>query len=291
MTKFFKFITTNNAYILLLVYCGIAGILIVYQEALSLKSLLSQGMELRAGISHRLSDLHQYLRLKEENERLTLQNAILLADAVTGSNALRDSARVNRMATFVHRHPAGFTPARIVERRFNTTENVLVLNVGSRQGVAENMPVLTPDGLVGRVIRVTNNYSKVMPVIHSEFSVGVMSDSNMTQGLLRWNGKREQTAQMNYVPLSSSIDVGETLYTTDFSTFALRGIPVGRVSKVAPETQFFSVDVALFVDFSSLTHVLVADKTADPEKMELLLGPSSAGEALPEKTQNKEETP
>ena len=291
MTKFFKFITANNAYMLLLVYCGIAGILIVYQEALSLKNLLSQGIELRAGISRRLSDLHQYFRLKEENERLTLQNAMLLGDAVTGSNALRDSARVNRMAALVNRHPVGFKPARIVERRFNTTENVLVLNAGSRQGVAEDMPVLTPDGLVGRVIRVTDNYSKVMPVIHSEFSVGVMSDSNMTQGLLRWNGKREQTAQMNYVPLSSSIDVGETLYTTDFSTFALRGIPVGRVSAVAPEKQFFSVDVTLFVDFSSLTHVLVANKTADPEKMELLLGPATAEEAPPEETPKKEATP
>ncbi len=278
MTKLFRFFTNKNAYLLLLLYCGIAGILIKFQEAYSLENLLSRGTELRAVISQRLSDISFYLKLNKENEKLTLQNSKLIADVIAQGNSLRDSASVNRTIHFMTGKPVNFIPARVVERRFNTRENVLLINAGSKQGIEKNMAVLTPDGLVGRVTQVSNNYARVMPVIHSEFSVSVVSDSNKTQGILRWNGKHEQAAQMHYVPLSSSIFVKEKLYTADFSTFALRGIPVGKITEVVPEKLFYRVNVRLGVNFSALTHVLVAQKTADPEKIQLMRDAVDDGE-------------
>ena len=281
MTKFFKFLTNNNSYLLLVVYCGIAGLLIRFQDTLSLKSLQSRGTEFRASISGLVSDIGEYFSLKRENEKLTLQNASLLADAIAGANALRDSAKVAAIAELADRHPGEFLTARVVERRFNTTENFLLVNAGSKLGVRPDMPVLTPDGLAGRVVQVSENYAKVMPVIHSDFSVSVVSDSNMTHGLLRWDGKRERIARMDYVALSSSIAKGEKLYTTDFSTFALRGIPVGEIIEVTPGKQFFNVAVRLAVDFSSLTHVMIAESSADPEKIELMYRPVT-GEDVPQ---------
>ena len=254
----------------MLLYCSIAGLLIKFEDSYSLKNLLSRGTELRAFISQRLSDISLYFNLDEENEKLTLQNSKLIADVIAQGNILRDSARVNHTARFIADKPISFTPARVVERRFNTRENVLIINAGSKQGVEPDMAVLTPDGLVGRVIQVSNNYAKVMPVIHSEFSVSVVSGSNNTHGILRWNGEQEQIAQIHYVPLSSSIQAQETVYTADFSTFALRGIPVGKVLEVVPEKQFYRINVLLGVNFSALTYVLVARKTADPEKVGLM---------------------
>ena len=284
MTKFFGFFN-NNAYLLLLLYCSIAGLLIKFEDSYSLKNLLSRGTELRAFISQRLSDISLYFNLDEENEKLTLQNSKLIADAIAQGNILRDSALVNHTARFIADKPISFTPARGVERRFNTRENVLIINAGSKQGVEPDMAVLTPDGLVGRVIQVSNNYAKVMPVIHSEFSVSVVSGSNNTHGILRWNGEQEQIAQIHYVPLSSSIQAQETVYTADFSTFALRGIPVGKVLEVVPEKQFYRINVLLGVNFSALTYVLVARKTADPEKVGLMR--DDAGENQGIQSKNK----
>ena len=124
-----------------------------------------------------------------------------------------------------------------------------------------------------------------MPVIHSEFSVSVVSGSNNTHGILRWNGEQEQIAQIHYVPLSSSIQAQETVYTADFSTFALRGIPVGKVLEVVPEKQFYRINVLLGVNFSALTYVLVARKTADPEKVGLMR--DDAGENQGIQSKNK----
>lgn len=284
MTKFFRFFN-NNAYLLLLLYCSIAGLLIKFEDSYSLKNLLSRGTELRAFISQRLSDINLYFNLNEENEKLTLQNSKLIADVIAQGNILRDSASVNHTARFIADKPISFTPARVVERRFNTRENVLIINAGSKQGLEPDMAVLTPDGLVGRVIQVSNNYAKVMPVIHSEFSVSVVSGSNNTHGILRWNGEQEQIAQIHYVPLSSSIQAQEAVYTADFSTFALRGIPVGKVLEVVPEKQFYRINVLLGVNFSALTYVLVARKTADPEKVGLMR--DEAGENQGIQSKNK----
>ena len=269
----------------MLLYCSIAGLLIKFEDSYSLKNLLSRGTELRAFISQRLSDINLYFNLNEENEKLTLQNSKLIADVIAQGNILRDSASVNHTARFIADKPISFTPARVVERRFNTRENVLIINAGSKQGLEPDMAVLTPDGLVGRVIQVSNNYAKVMPVIHSEFSVSVVSGSNNTHGILRWNGEQEQIAQIHYVPLSSSIQAQEAVYTADFSTFALRGIPVGKVLEVVPEKQFYRINVLLGVNFSALTYVLVARKTADPEKVGLMR--DDAGENQGIQSKNK----
>jgi len=283
--NFYKVFKNNNAYLLLLFYCSIAGLLIKFEQDYSLQTLLARGIELRAGVSQRLSDIYRYLQLNDENEKLALQNSVLLAEIIEQGSVLRDSASINRTARFIDSSPISFIHARVVERRFNTNENLLIINAGIKQGVEVDMAVMTPDGLVGRVIQVSNNYAKVMPVIHAEFSVSVVSDSNSTQGILSWNGKQEQLAQMHYVPLSSSIGVNENIYTADFSTFAIRGIPVGQVLNVKPDQKFYRVDVRLGADFSSLNRVLVVKKTTDPEKKSLMENTADEDQIL-EKVQN-----
>lgn len=277
MPNLFKFFSNNNAYLLLLLYCGIAGLLIKFEENYSLKSLLSRGTEVRATLSQGLSEISLYINLKQENEKLTLQNSALLADVIVKGNALRDTASIDRAASFMNNAPVHLIPARVVERRFDTSENVMIIDVGDKQGIEKDMAVLTPDGLVGRVIQVSRNYAKVMPLIHSEFSVSVVSDSSNTHGILRWNGEQEQIAQMHYVPLSSSMYKREKISTADFSTFALRGIPVGKVIEVIPEKQFYRINIELGVDFSSLTHVMVAEKTVDSEKVDLMREATDTG--------------
>ena len=266
LLKVFNYFRENNAYLFLLVYCGIAALLIRVDKNDPLKSILVRGTELKATVSQGISMIDQYFHLKEENEQLTLQNAVLLSNVIGQNALLRDSSTVNRIAEIKGRSAMRLIPARIVDRRFDLNENMLVVNAGINQGVKKDMAVLTPDGLVGRITQVTGNYAQVLPILHAEFGVIVFSDTNKTHGILKWNGKAESTAQLHYIPLSSSIEKGEKIYTADFSTFAVQGIPVGEVIDVTPGQRFFKIDIRLNVDFSSLTYVLIAEKSAESEK-------------------------
>lgn len=266
LLKVFNYFRENNAYLFLLVYCGIAALLIRVDKNDPLKSILVRGTELKSTVSQAISTIDQYFHLKKENEKLTLQNAVLLSNVIEQNTFLRDTSAVNRVAEITGKSPMRLIPARVVDRRFDLNENMLIVNAGINQGVKKDMAVLTPDGLVGRITQVSGNYAQVLPILHSEFGVIVFSDTNKTHGILKWDGKAENAAQLHYIPLSSSIEKGEMIYTADFSTFAVRGIPVGEVIDVTPEQRFFKVDIRLNVDFSTLTYVLIAEKTVESEK-------------------------
>ncbi len=270
MSKVSKYFAAHSSYLLLVFYCVIAGILIRYHEVTTLQNIQSGALEIRSGFSERLSGIGQYFTLKKQNEQLMQQNSRLLSEVLLQDSILKDSVEIRKIMEFRQSEPVTFITAEVVDRRFDSKENMLIVNAGANQGVKRDMAVLTPDGLIGRVTVVSSNYSRVLPVIHTDFSVSVVSDSNRTNGILQWQGESERHAAMLHVPLSSTLDNDENLYTSDFSTFALEGIPVGRIIKLTEGKQFYDITVKLAVDFSSLHYVLIAEKTVDQEKLRIL---------------------
>jgi len=96
-------------------------------------------------------------------------------------------------------------------------------------------------------------------------------------GVLAWKGGREDMATVDHVPISSSLKLGEEMLTTSFSTFAVPGLPVGRVVSITQGVLFSTVTIRLAVDFSSLNHVIVVPLNRDPEKLRLLEGRIESG--------------
>ena len=163
-----------------------------------------------------------------------------------------------------------FIMARVVYRKFSDRDNMLLINAGRSDGIKKEMTVLTPEGLVGRVSTVSEHFAKVMPLINSDFKVSVVSSESNSMGLLSWNGGNESIAQVEHIPISSKLKLHEQIVTSDFSTFAIRGIPVGKVVRIQPDKLFYTVEVRLAVDFSSLTHVLIAPLKTEAEKVEMI---------------------
>lgn len=272
MQKFFNFLVKHNAYLLLLLYCSVALLVIRFEQDDLLSKIRSGGTELQASISDKITSYGYLFNLRKENERLMKINAELLSKVLRDQTALHDEK--NRRALFADSAAAssGYITARVIDRKFSSRENMLLIDAGKKRGIRRDMTVLTPQGLVGRVIFVSDNYAKVMPVIHSDFKVSVSSDRSNALGILSWNGGAEHLAAIEHVPISSPLKKGELMLTTDFSTFSPRSIPVGRVIRIKPDKLFYSIDIRLAVDFSSLTYVLVAPLKKDTEKIEAFNG-------------------
>lgn len=270
MTRFIQFIARHTAYIYFILYCGISILLMQMQKKENLDTIRMNGLALNAGIARQLSDAGDLFGMRRENERLLLQNARLFSQVMRQEIALGDAADRNEMLSRTPAWAGGFRTARVVDRRFSQTDNILIIDAGRNQGIAKDMPVLTPDGLVGRVTEVSGNYAKVMPVINNDFKVSAVADSSGTMGVIAWKGGNERIAQFEHVPLSSKLKVGETLRTSGFSTFALRGVPIGRVARIRKDKLFYNVDVWLSVDFSALSWVLVSPAKPLREKVQLM---------------------
>lgn len=272
MQKFFKFLLKHNAYLFLLLYCSIALLLIRFEQDDVLSKIRNGSTELQASVNEKISSYGYLFNLREENERLLKINAEMLSRALRNEAALRNENARKTLLSDSTFDSSGYVIARVIDRKFSSKENMLLIDAGRNRGILPDMTVLTPRGLVGRVVAVSEHYARVMPVIHNDFKVSVISAKSNATGILSWNGGAEHIAHIEHIPISSPLKRGELMLTTDFSTFSPGGIPVGRIVRIRPDKLFYAIDVWLSVNFSTLTHVLVAPLKKDPEKLEMLQG-------------------
>jgi rod shape-determining protein MreC len=268
--KFFNLFFKYNTYLLFVVYCCISFLFIKFQDDDLLTKLRNNGMEISAYINDTMMSYSYVLNLKEENDRLMRINTELISKVLSSETTALDERTRQKILADTTLKASKFIMARVVYRKFSDRDNMLLINAGRSDGIKKEMTVLTPEGLVGRVSTVSEHFAKVMPLINSDFKVSVVSSESNSMGLLSWNGGNESIAQVEHIPISSKLKLHEQIVTSDFSTFAIRGIPVGKVVRIQPDKLFYTVEVRLAVDFSSLTHVLIAPLKTEAEKVEMI---------------------
>lgn len=128
--------------------------------------------------------------LKTENENLREENKQLEEklrelEIIKAENATLRS--YNNMSEKYSEYTT--VPAYIINKDISNLSDTMVINVGTNDGVKENMPVITTEGLVGYIISTTNNTSKVKPIIDPSCSISASistsRDSVITKGILR----------------------------------------------------------------------------------------------------------
>lgn len=141
---------------------------------------------------------------------------------------------------------------------------VFTIDLGASDGVEEDMAVITPDGLVGRIEEVGINRSKVMTIIDSRSRVPVIAertrDVGVAGGSLQGNDNTSQLS-IYYLPLDSDIEAGDTVLTSGLGGVFPRGLTVGKV--LSAESEDSGVDATLepAVDFRQIDEVFVIIST------------------------------
>ena len=123
-----------------------------------------------------------------------------------------------------------------------------------------NQPVLSPAGLVGRVVLVAGPYAKVQLITDRAAAVGGMDLRNRRQGVVRGSGDVSDSLDFDYVPLQAEIRPGDRVVTAGIDGVYPRGVPVGTVAAVEPGGQLFHrIRMVPAVDFGTLDQVYLLD--------------------------------
>ncbi len=136
-------------------------------------------------------------------------------------------------------------------------ERCLILNKGKKNKIKLNYPVISNDGIVGKVISVSRNYSIVLPLDHSRFRLGVMSKRNHLQGIMK--SDIIGNSYMTLIKPGSDIKVGDIIVTSQISSVFPKGFPVGVVTKLIenPADVFMSAKIKIFTNPSELDQTVV----------------------------------
>jgi len=114
------------------------------------------------------------------------------------------------------------------------------------------MPVVTPDGIVGKVVAAYPTASSVMLITDPDFAAGVISQKNHVTGTIK--GQGYANCKVDYVPNEEKVDVGEWFFTSGDDRIFPKGFPVGVVRVVRPG----SPNKEIFVEPSGLQRGLEA---------------------------------
>jgi rod shape-determining protein MreC len=190
-------------------------------------------------------------QLRAEVDRLKLRNAELEGRA----------AEADRLATlldFRQRNDAvPMLAARVIGASPSTSGRVAFLDRGSRDGVGLDMGVITPEGVVGKVIAVYPATSQVLLVNDKESGVGALLADTRTQGPVRGSG--EPLLDMEYVAKEIKVRPGEAVLTSGQDRIFPKDLPVGVVQSVDPDPRspFSKIIVKPAARLDRLEEVLV----------------------------------
>jgi rod shape-determining protein MreC len=168
-------------------------------------------------------------RLQRENGQLKIENNYLKAELSTAD-------RARALSVFQARSPSKTVAARVIGNGTGANSKVVFVDRGSTSGVESGMAVVTPDGIVGKVVDAYPTASLVMLISDPTFAAGVVSQKNRVHGTLKGQGHAE--CLVDYVQNEEHVDIGEWFYTSGDDRIFPKGFPVGQVT-AAPNGKTF----------------------------------------------------
>jgi rod shape-determining protein MreC len=172
--------------------------------------------------------------LRTEVDRLRLENQFL-------KNDLASAQRAEALAGFQAKTPSKMVGARVIGATPGVGTNSVMIDRGTSSGVHRGMAVVTPDGIVGRVLEVFPFASQVLTVTDPGFAAGVESQKNHVHGVLK--GLGNGSARVDYVPTGQKVEVGEMLFTSGEDRVFPKGLPVGKVTSAREGGNFQDITV------------------------------------------------
>jgi rod shape-determining protein MreC len=182
-----------------------------------------------------LANVRVYRQALKTNTYLQRQN-ILLQDELSKLRAIeQENLELRRLLAFQDSSEFKLTPTLIIGKELTGINKSLTINSGSSDGIYEGMPLVTSDGLLGKVILTTSNYSQVLPYNNSLFRVSGLIQENQAPGIVSWNGESLTEMVIDFIPKTIPVQEGYTVVTSGFSNELPPGIPIGTVLRTEDE--------------------------------------------------------
>jgi rod shape-determining protein MreC len=217
--------------------------------------------------------------LRAEVGRLKLENTFL-------KNELNTADRAKALQIFQANTPSKTLAANVIGVGAGSNSKVVFVNRGSVSGVERGMAVVTPDGIVGKVIAAYPTSSQVLLITDPEFAAGVISQKAQVRGTLK--GQGTPMCKVDYVPIEEKVEVGEMFYTSGDDRIFPRGFAAGVVRVVRKSSPFQEI----YVEPTGLQHgvedvlILIEGVHQDipetpPANQPVYIGPAPPADAQP----------
>jgi len=197
---------------------------------------------------------------RKENAELKRQLNEYTQKEVRYQEALLLARRLEALLDLKKQLALPITGARVVAYDPSQWSRCVIVDTGKSEGVTVGLPVLSGDGIVGRIVQSYPHYAKVMLIVDRNSGADAMAQRTRVRGILQ--GKGGNRCSLEYVPKNADVEVGDLVLASGLGGIYPAGQVFGRVTHVDKKTHGpFQEIMVTPGNLSALEEVLIVKTT------------------------------
>jgi len=267
MQQIISFFIRNKYFLLFLILELFAFLMTIQSHSYHKSKFINSSNSVTGFFYNKFINVNEYLHLKENNQKLVDENAMLKnLLAKKSKNTITYKSVTKEL--IIYKQKYNFISAKVIKNDFTKSNNFLTINKGKNDSVTSDLAVVTSKGIVGVTTNFSNNYSTVMSILNENSKINARLLNSFHFGTLTWNGKDYKILQFEDLPRQTNLKIGDTVITGGKSTIFPEGVLVGLIKDFKMEkNKYKTVNVQLFNDMSAIGYVNIINNL---DKLEII---------------------
>ena len=222
--------------------------------------------QVTGNINKKYNGWSYYFNLRNTNAQLIAENAALRNQLGQNFSPIDSSKKLGtlvlRKDSLEKTRKFYYYPAKVVGNTFTLQKNYIIIERGSLQGVKKDMAAISPEGsIVGVVVEVNDNYSKIMSLLHRNSKVSAMLKRDKIAGSIEWDGADPSVLILKNISKSAAPKIGDSVLTSPYSSNFPSQLMVGKVTSILkdPSSNYLTLNVKSTTNFFNLEYIYLVE--------------------------------
>ena len=208
-------------------------------------------------------------QIRQENERLRAEVAQLQVSLQQERTSAQQTRKLQELLDLKAATDFETAAATVIGAGADPEFRTITIDKGAEDGLRPDMAVMSPAGVVGRILMTTPRASKVQLLIDRDAAAGVLVERSRVSGVVTGVGSTEELAytagllDLDYVPGSADVKTGDHVITSGIDGIYPKGLAVGEIQSAERVGGEWRIKLKPAVDFSALEAVLVVLKAPE----------------------------
>ncbi|NOG46394.1 MAG: rod shape-determining protein MreC [Calditrichaeota bacterium] len=257
MTPIINFISHFHQSILLIVYLILSFIFIVSSDSTVVEGMRSSSLTMFGVMQETIDDMGSYFNLSKKNSELRKENTRLAYENYHLQDALLENMRLRKLLQFKYEVNYELIPAKVIGYSPHDIVTGRILSSEEIANTAKNSAVMTADGLVGKIVKVSGDYAICQILLDPNSRVSAKVQRNRQLGMIKSDGANGYI--LDHVPNTITIIEGDVIFTSGLSQIYPANIKIGVVNKIEHDEKalFQKIFVTPAVNYSRLEEVFI----------------------------------
>jgi len=257
VTPILNFISHYHQAFLVTLYVILSFIFITSSDNKVVEGMRSATLSVFGTAQEQIDNVSSYFSLEEENRELRKENTRLAYENHQLQDALLENIRLKKLLQFEYKVNYELIPAKVIGYSPQNMVTGLLLSTEEIRKIHKNAAVMTSEGLVGKIVKISSDYAICQIMLDPNSRVSGKVQRNRELGMIKWDGANGLL--LDHITNTVEILVGDVIFSSGYSQIYPPNLKIGVVNSVETKTNelFQSIHVTPAVNFNKLEEVFI----------------------------------